>query len=207
MITRLSKLEADDLKEAGSIGAASASTALSKLINRPIEVSTTKLQLMNLDDIPSLVGGPTILSVGTLFEIVGDLKGALLLLASKKTTMCLADMVQGRRVGTTKFMSEMDKDAIKEVGNILVGAYMTALAELSGLNILESIPKLEINNVPAIISDVIKEYDHKVRYTLVIETKMRIKKEGFTEDIIIILGHEEFGKLFHAMVKRMKKYR
>ncbi len=205
MITRLSMLEADALKEAGSIGAASASTALSKMINRPIEVSTTKLQLMDLDDISSLVGGPTILSVGTLFEIVGDLKGALLLLASKKTTLGLADMVQGRKLGTTKFMSEMDTDAIKEIGNILVGAYMTALAELSGLNILESIPKLEINNVPTIIRDVIKEYDHRVRYTLVIETKMKIKKEGFIEDIIIILGHEEFGKLFHAMVKRMKQ--
>jgi chemotaxis protein CheC len=160
---------------------------------------------MNIEDIPSLVGGPTILSVGTLFEIVGDVKGALLLLASKKTILGLADMIQGRRVGSTKFLNDMDKDAIKEIGNILVGAYMTALAELSGLNLLESVPKLEINNVYSIIKDVIKEYDHEVKYTLVIETRMKIKKEGFTEDIIIILGHEEFGKLFHAMVKKMER--
>ena len=66
----MSDREKDALQEAGNIAAASAATALSKLVNQKIMIDVTECKLTKVDNIPQILGGPTELVVA-----VNEMKG------------------------------------------------------------------------------------------------------------------------------------
>lgn len=198
----LTALEKDALKEIASIGSGHASTALSQLIDRPVGVGMIHLEKMPVKDIPDLVGGPSADAVGITFGVRGDISGKMVLLSTKETSLRLAELLQSKEKGTLKIMDMMSRSALKEMGNILIGSYLTALSDFSGMSLVESTPVLMNKKAAAIIERAIGTYDELVEYVLVVETKLNIESEKFVEDIILILKPKSFEAIFESISRR-----
>jgi chemotaxis protein CheC len=143
----------DALKEVGNIGAGHGATALSQLVGKRILITVPQASVIPLKDVPRLVGDPNTLVAGLFLTILGDATGKILLLLPRESAVNLADMLLKQPMGSSKILSEIGHSAIKEAGNILTGAYLSALNEFLGMLLLISVPTLVFDIAGAVLAN------------------------------------------------------
>ena len=141
----------DVLKEIGSIGAGNATTALSQMLNRKINMKIPNVKLIAINKLAELIGGPENPVVGILLTLKGDLNGMMVFVMEQASARRLANLVLMTH-SDAKCFTEMDFSALKEIGNIIAGAYMTSISVLTGLNIRSSVPSVAYDMAGAVLS-------------------------------------------------------
>jgi len=169
-LDELTPAQLDALKEVGNIGAGHGATALSQLLGKKIYITVPKANVIPLDRVPNLVGDPNTLVAGLTLSILGDATGKILLLFPRDSALHLADTLLKQPVGTSKILTEMGHSAIKEAGNILTGAYLSALNEFLGMLLLISVPTLIFDMAGALMATVTQGMEDATK-VICIETK------------------------------------
>lgn len=180
-LDELTPNQLDALKEVGNIGAGHGATALSQLLGKKIFITVPKANILALSEIPRLVGDPNTLVAGLTLSILGDATGKILLLFPRDSALHLADMLLKQPVGTSKILTEMGHSAIKEAGNILTGAYLSALNEFLGMLLLISVPTLIFDMAGALLATIAQGMEDATK-VICIETK-------FIDDTEVIGGY------------------
>ena len=182
-LTELSELQLDVLREIGNVGAGNSATALSRLIQRRIEMNVPHVALVPIEDVPEFVGGPELVVVGIFLRVYGKAPSNILFLIPRDSAFALADTMCGREVGTTTTeLSPMDESALMEVGNILAGSYLNAFYSFTGISMLPSVPALAVDMAGAILNVVLVQLGEMGDHALLIET-------NFVADDRSIKGH------------------
>lgn len=168
-INDISMMQYDVLKEVGNIGAGNATTALSKLINSKIDIGVPNVRLCDYEQLTSLLGSEEEIAVGILLMLKGDISGMMMFILETEVARNLINMM-GLSGDSTNF-DELELSAIQEVGNIITGAYLCSLSDLTGLKIDVSVPLLQIDMVGALLSVPAIEFGQISDKVLLIETK------------------------------------
>lgn len=171
-LDNISSLHFDVLKEIGNIGAGNATTALSKLINARIDMKVPKVELLDITGITSMIGDEETVMVGILVMLSGDIKGFMMFLMTKDVARKVVNILMNNDSDTEEF-SEIELSAVQEIGNIIAGAYLSSLSDLTGLSIVESVPYLQIDMVGAILSVPAIEFGKIGDKILMIETEFQ----------------------------------
>ena len=153
-LDELNPAQLDAIKEVGNIGAGHGATALSQLLGKRILITVPKANIIPLSDVPKLVGDPNTLVAGLTLSILGDATGKIVLLFPRDSALHLADMLLKQPIGSSKILTEMGHSAIKEAGNILTGAYLSALNEFLGMLLLISVPTLVFDMAGALLATI-----------------------------------------------------
>jgi len=148
----LNNLQLDVLREIGNIGPGNAVSALAKMVNRRIDMSVPKVKILEFSEIPDMLSAPEEPVVGILLGVTGDITGHILFMLDRKSARFLVNMLLGFKESTSVEFDELEMSAIKELGNIMTGAYVAALSMLTNLNILCSVPNVAIDMASAILS-------------------------------------------------------
>ncbi len=140
----LEALRRDGLGEVATIGAGHAATALSQLTDRRIMISVPHVRRVSYAQVPEMVCafGDHIAVVG--MRMLGDLTGRALLAFGENDAARLCDLILRRPPGPPRILGELEQSGLKEVGNILCSAYLTALSNFMGMMLLPSVPALII---------------------------------------------------------------
>jgi len=200
-LAKLDKLEEDALREVGHMGAQHAATALSKMIGQTVKAKLLAARMTSLDDLPELVGDRETMVSGIYLPVTGDISGSLLMVFPQKSASILVDVLLRKKLGTTKKLSEMDKSALSEAGNILAGNCLTALSHILGMHLVEHIPDSAHGMVGALIDNVAIAFGQKAERALIIQVELS------TEAKIKVVGY--FFLLFalkeaHAMLRTLR---
>ena len=139
----------DVLKEIGNIGAGNAATALAKMIDRKVDMKVPKVSVLDFKEVPELLGGEETQVCGIFFKIEGDINGSIMFLLEMESAFHLIDLLMPREEHT---MDEFTYSALREIGNILSGSYISSLSGLTNLNMHISVPSLCIDMAGAILS-------------------------------------------------------
>ena len=142
----------DVLKEIGNIGAGNATTAIANMIGMRLNMSVPKVQLLTFPELGSAIGGEEEAIVGIYLEVESDIAGSMMFLLRMESAHYLVNHLMGRDPGYNEPFDEMDLSAIKEIGNIIAGSYLSALASMTGMMITSSVPYLAIDMAAAILS-------------------------------------------------------
>ncbi len=169
-LDELTATQMDALREVGNIGAGHGATALSQLLGKKINITVPKANILSLNEVPKLVGDPNTLVAGLTLSILGDATGKIILLFPRDSALHLADMLLKQSIGTSKILTEMGHSAIKEAGNILTGAYLSALNEFLGMLLLISVPTLIFDMAGALLANVTQGMEEATK-VICIETK------------------------------------
>lgn len=168
--TSLSTFQLDALKEIGNIGAGNAATALSQMVSRKIDMTVPQISALPFNQVADIVGGPEQLVIGLYLRVEGNAPSNILFILPVQSASSLIDMLMGKPLGTTKEFSEFDISALKEIGNILAGAYLNALAMFTNFLFSPSVPALAMDMAGAILSTVLIQLGEVGDHALVIET-------------------------------------
>lgn len=164
--SKLNPFQLDALREVGNIGAGNAATALSQLINKKVNMSVPSVNIVPLSDIFSAVSGEEV-SVGIIVRVLGDIPGNVLIMLDKESALNITSEMIGSK---QEEINEMGSSALCELGNIISTSYMNAIASLTKMLILPSVPAVTVDMFGAILSTTFIESGQCDDYVLDIET-------------------------------------
>ena len=163
-------LEFDVLTEIGNIGAGNATTALSQLINTRIDMRVPQVRLLSFAELAEIIGGAETLVAGILLNLEGDINGSMLFVLERNDAKMMVQQLTGfGQPGETEF-TDLDKSALQEVGNIISGAYLSAISSMTNLTISVSVPSLAFDMAGAILSVPAIQFGQYGDNALLIET-------------------------------------
>ena len=196
----LSPERIDALKEVANIGAGHAATALSLMTGARIMIDVPTVNVAPLDELIPGIADSDSQIVSVVMDMHGSLKGHTLLALPLVTGRRLADLMlrRERRPGGT--LDILEESALKEAGNILGGAYMTALSEFLGMTLLPSPPRLTVGTTE-VVMNAHKEQASAAAAACCVETEFTFEEIGerFRGFFLLLPDRESFDAIFRAV--------
>lgn len=199
----LSSEQLDVLREIGNIGAGNAATSMSELINKRLHMEVPSVNIVTFDEMTEIVGGPEKLIVATYFRIHGETPASVyFILTIEEAESLVKHMIQDQHVDLLHEQpNELVISALKEVGNIMTGSYLTALADFMNVNLQSSIPYLNIDMAGALLTAGLIELSRVSDYVIVIDTEIKQyqRNDGLKGHFFLLPDLESFPKIFKAL--------
>lgn len=194
----------DVLKELGNIGAGNATTALAELINCKVDMMVPQVRMLEFSELGEMLGGEEQILVGIYLQVEGDIDGSMMFTLPQESGLHLVNKLMAGMLGIPERpieemeFGEMEVSAMKEVGNIITGAYLNALSSITNLCIYPSPPQLAIDYAGALLSVPAAEFGILGDNILLIQTKFSddIDLDGY---FILIPDMESYEKILHAL--------
>lgn len=194
----LNEMQLDALREIGNIGSGNAATALSQMLDRPVNIAVPQITVLDYQTVTEKLGGPEELMIGLLLTISGDLTGIIMFLLQKEfANMILSDLVGD--IGSFDGDDEMGSSAVMEVGNIMAASYVNAIASLTGLRIELSPPSLCMDMVGAILSVPTIYYADISDKILLIEDEFNNNVEHAASHVLLIPEVDALQKMMTSL--------
>lgn len=194
------EMQMDVLKEVGNIGAGHAATALSKLLNKPIDMMVPKVRMVPFEEIAESVGGDERVVVGVFLRVEGETPGNMFFILTQESAKNLLRHIVGIDITEDgDFHTEMELSALSEIGNILAGSYLTSLADFTNLSMSPTVPSLAIDMAGAILSFGLLQYGQMGDHALLIDTAFLEGKDEVQGHFFLIPDPESFDRIFAAL--------
>ena len=187
----------DVLKEIGNIGAGNATTALAQLLNQKVDMRVPKVALLEFSEVGEAMGGEEQLMAGIYQLVEGDITGSIMFLLEEKSARTLVSSLMGTPPSDGPF-TEMELSALKEIGNIITGSYLSSLSMLTNLKIISSIPAISIDMAGAIMSVPAIEFGALGDKILLIQTAFSddVQLDGY---FILVPDLESYDKILSSI--------
>ena len=186
----------DVLKELGNIGAGNATTALAQLMQCKVDMAVPQVRLLEFKEMGEMMGGEETIMAGIYLGIEGDITGSIMFLLEKQAARHLVNKLMGMQLEGEEF-SEMEFSALKEVGNIITGAYLNSLSALTNLVVYPSVPDLTVDMAGAILSVPAIQFG-------ALGDKILIQTQFFDEQVldgyfILVPDLDSYGRILSAL--------
>ena len=188
----------DILKEIGNIGAGNATTALAQMLGQKVDMKVPQVRLLDFSEVGAVMGGEEQIMAGIYLLVEGDITGSIMFLLREDSARELVGKLMGANPSDCSFASEMECSVLKEIGNIITGAYLNSLSTLPNLRIFPSVPDLSIDMAGAILSVPAIEFGELGDKILLIQTQFTDEKEldGF---FILVPDLDSYDKIMASL--------
>ena len=188
----------DVLKEIANVGAGNATTAVANMLSMRIDMHVPKVQLLTFQNLASVISAEDEAIVGIYLEVESDISGSMMFLLKMDSAHYLVNKLVGRPDDYMEEFSEMDLSALKEIGNIIAGSYLSALSTLTHMTITPSVPYLAIDMAGAILSVPAIQFGEYGDYALLIQTEFGddVMIEGY---FILLPKPESYEKILESL--------
>jgi len=177
----LSEYQLETLQEIGNIGAGNAVTALSVLINKKIDVNLTDVGIITIDKLSEQFQGSRKKVCGIFCHVEKPSQSTILNIFEMEPLMKLVTNLAGNKskFDPKKVKSKEDLDSfaistIIEMGNIMAGHYVSALANLTGTKMMIDVPEFTMSDTGLLGEFLAKELKSISKYVVVIKTSINI---------------------------------
>lgn len=189
----------DVLKEVGNIGAGNAATALSRLLDKPIDMAVPKVQMLPFEAVADKVGGAESVVLAVFLRVEGDAPGNLFFILSPEGAKKLLHRLAGIHIESEEEFSEMEWSALSEIGNILAGSYLSSLADFTSLVMTPTVPALAMDMAGAILGYGLLQFGEMGDSALLIDTTFIEGQQEVEGQFFLIPDPESFDKIFTAL--------
>ena len=163
----------DALREVANIGAGHAATALSQMVNQKIMVDIPEIKVVRIEDVGEILGQPDEIVSAVMMQLLGDVTGRTIQVFPWRTAVQLTSTLLHRELDTNpEDFGELEQSALKEVGNILVGAYVNALSEFMGLMLIMSPPAIAIDTAQAVLTTSYLNFGEHTDFVFSVNTRL-----------------------------------
>lgn len=169
----LETLRSDGLREVATIGAGHAATALSQLTDRRIMISVPQVRRVEYSHVPEMLGSFGDHVAVVVMRMLGDLTGRSMLVFAEDDAVRLCDLILRRDPGPPRALGEMEQSGLKEVGNIVCSAYLTALSNFMGMMLLPSVPSLTMGSTATAVASAVDPQEVGSDLVFCVDTSFR----------------------------------
>jgi chemotaxis protein CheC len=183
----LGETQLDAMREIANIGAGHAATALSHVMDRVIMINVPDVRVVRLEEVDALLGEPDEVVAAVMMKVLGDATGRSVQIFSGPSAVKLASvMLKSPEPAFPSGFDELHQSALKEVSNIIVGAYLNALSEFMGLLLIMSAPAIAIDMAGAVLTTSYVNFGDDRDYVLSVRTEMSLGDDRVRASLLLI---------------------
>jgi chemotaxis protein CheC len=179
-LTQYTDLQLDALRELANIGSGTASTALSGMLGRSVDISVPNAYVLPMADAVSSIGEPEAEATGVVLGVVGDMSASVLLLFTPNDAEQMCRFL-GVEAGT-----EIGESALMEIGNIVGTSYINALASMTGMEIEPTPPATATDMLGAIVQTVLAEKAGSGDVALLLDSQLVIEESDASVSFLLV---------------------
>ena len=152
-MVNLSELENDALVEIFNIGVGHAAAAMSEIVNEEVTMSVPSISFMNRDDAAALLGSKKDdeLICGISQHYDGAFTTEAILMFPEDKSLEIVRLMVGDAMPLQE-LTEMEQEAMSEIGNIILNACVGTLANLFDSELHGSLPVYHVGTSAEILS-------------------------------------------------------
>lgn len=195
----LDEISRDILKEIGKIGTGNAVTALSQMLMHPVDIAVPDLKILKYQEVCSLLDSADELQTGIMVGVGGEMEGMFLFLLSETFTMMVLNKILGEEEREFLNPGEMERSLICELGNIMCGSYINALASVMDLKLEVSVPDVCIDMGGAILSVPLSRFLRVSDDILMIDNLFHLGGESFLGRILFIPEPDSLDMMLRSL--------
>lgn len=173
----ISDFQIDQLKEIVNIGAGSAATAISQMIGKKIGMSVPEALVDRVEKIPPFIGDPKEVMTVILLKLKGDVSGMMVLMFPPAMALKIASLLTSEHKKQVPILDELDRSALREMGNVVAGTSLSSLGRFLDLNIIQSIPDTATDMLGATLDAILLEMGQVTEVMLAFKVKITITEE------------------------------
>lgn len=189
----------DVLREIGNIGAGNAATALSRLLDKPVDMAVPQVSLLPFEQIAEIVGGSEQIVIAVFLRVEGDAPGNMFFIIEEPSAKRMMHRLLSLDIREQEGYSEMELSALCEIGNILGGSYLSSLADFTGLSLMPTVPSVAVDMAGAILSYGLLQFGEMGDSALLIETSFLEGRDLLEGHFFLIPDPDSFNKIFRAL--------
>ncbi len=190
----------DILTELATIGAGKAATALADMLGNRVEITVPEAKMIPLKQLSTFLDHPEkpFLVIDTQLE--GEINGRVSFLFRPDIAKRLGLLLLGKNPDEdVDFNDQYFQSSMKEVVNILVGAYMSALSEMTNITIMFSVPTLTIDMVASILDFIFAQIAVNSDEVLIIKTMLKSDQMQFEGLLLFHPDDPSLKRIFEAL--------
>ena len=165
---QLTSMEIDTLREIGSIGTGNAATALSQMLGKEVRITMPEVRIMGYNEAIEWIGGPEAVTAGVLVKMSGDVGGIMLSVQKLELVNVVLSTMLGESIDSYENLTELERSAMIEIGNIMISTFINAMSGLADLDIKLTVPAFAVDMQGAILAVPMAEYGGMSNYLMAI---------------------------------------
>lgn len=162
------KLDLGILLELGNMGAGHATTALSEIVNEHIAIEVPKLHTAPSHLIPKRYGKHDQLTVVIYTQLRGEANCDMMLALEAEEAKKIATMMT-MAPSPEDIDPEVEASAIEELGSIMIGSFLSAIADFVSIKLVPTPSHLFIDSFDAILDNFLVKQDLASDVALIFE--------------------------------------
>lgn len=189
----LSELQVDALTEIFNIGAGRAAASLSEIVGDAVKLSVPRIRLYQSSEINAGIlslNSPRLGAVRQRFSGPFD-ADAMLLFTEDRALEIVHDMM-GSQVGVED-IAEFEQEAMSELGNIILNASLSAMADMLELTLDSSLPAYSVGPTDTVLQQIIADADQALM--LVLHIDLAIENRHSQGYLVFLLSSTSLQKL------------
>ncbi len=198
-ISDIDSIHLDVLKEVCNIGAGNAATSLSQILSRKVEMNVPNAKVVGFNDLMSSFVNEEMVVLGVMLLLEGDIDGSMIFIMPKSSAGVMLSPLLGKEYSEDTVFDEMDFSASKEIGNIIVSAYINSLATMTGFKIRVSEPFATVDMAASILSVPVIELGRQTDNVLFMESYIACDGIELGGHFIMLPSLESYGKIMKAL--------
>lgn len=195
----LTEMHISVLSEIGNIGSGNATTALSQMIEQPIDMSTPEVGIANYNEAYEKLGGAETIMVGLVLMLSGDMSGMMMFLLPSDLACNLINIVAFTDFNDYTEIDEMGFSAISEMANIMSGSFVNAIADMTGMQIDISPPSFTVDMLGAMMSLPASYFAEIGDLFMYIKNDIEISGKMTPANILLLPDMESLDKLMSIL--------
>ncbi len=192
-MNNFSELHLDALTEVFSIGAGRAALSLSEIVGDEVRISVPSVQIINSEEINSntlLLNNGRFGAVSQHFS--GPLNAEAVLLFTEEQALKIVGDMMGSQMSIDE-LAEFEHEAMCELGNIILNACLSAMADILNFTLESSLPDYTVASADEILHRLKENSDQP--YVLVLHIDLAIEKRHTAGNLVFLLSSASLNNL------------
>ena len=197
----LNEIERDALTEIFNVGAGRAAQSLSEIVGDEVRLSVPSVEVLRTAAIDEQVLPRTRGRFATVSQKCdGPFDAEAVLLFTEDRALSIVRDMMGSQMSLDE-LAEFEREAMCELGNIILNACLSAMADMLEITLNSSLPQYLVSS-PEDISERLAATRSDDSYVLVLHIDLVIEKHQTDGHLIFLLSSSSL----HALVENVQRY-
>jgi len=188
------------LQELGNIGAGHAATSLSEILRQQIAIDLPKIHSVPTHLVPKLYERHDVATTAVYMQLLGDSECDILLLFEKEEAKKIAAMMT-MTTSLEDISSEMEMSAMQELGNIVIGSFLSAISDFTGVQLMPTPPQLSTDCFDALIDNFLVKQSLLSDIAIIFDTEFK-RTDGNVGGTLLLFPSRELQKVLVQKAKQ-----
>jgi chemotaxis protein CheC len=199
-VVELNELQRDALGEIFNIGVGRAASSLSQIVKDEVLLSAPSVQLVRAKEAAGMLLGAELRKLSTVSQIFsGPFDAQATLVFPETNALEIVRLMVGPHMSVEE-LCEFEQEAMCEIGNIILNACMSSLADLFHISFDSTLPSHRFGDTDSV--PILESGDEQL--VLILQVDMIISQQRIQGHILFLLSVASMCNLFSCLDRYLK---